>query len=155
MNSRTCIHNISISWSIVYCMCMCCRMYLYSSVFVHVSAPPSGVPCPGAGVFVVSAEPWVRPVGTSPASLLSLPRFHTHPILCTSASPLSMGRWRVVNTAVEKLTHTCVRVIRSWGKKNVRVIVCMCVYVFAVCASLCGFFSPIDSCFFFRAAVFY
>lgn len=89
-------------------------IYLYSCVYV--SAPPARVPCPCAEVFVVSAEPWVRPVGTSPASLLSLPRFHTHPILCTSSSPPVMGRWCVVNTAVEKLTHTCVRVVRPWEK---------------------------------------
>lgn len=43
-----------------------------------------------------------------------LPRFHTHPILCESASPLVMGRWGAVNIAVENVARTCVRVNRPW-----------------------------------------
>lgn len=87
------------------CVHVCRPMCLPSSVFVHVSDPPTGVPCPGAGVFVVSAEPWVRPVGTGPASLLCLPRFRTHPILCAVRSALPMRRWRVCGVERGGKTH--------------------------------------------------
>lgn len=104
-------------------------LYIYMHMFFsHVSAPPTGVPCPDSEVFVVRTEPWVRPVGTSPASLLSLPRFHAHPILCTSVSPLVMGRCCVVNTTVEKLTHACVRVTEPWEKGSACVLRIYCMF---------------------------
>lgn len=52
----------------------------------------------------------------------------SHPV-CLDLTPVD-GRWRVVNTAMKKLTHTCVRVIRPWEKgmcMHVCILVCMCV----------------------------
>lgn len=79
------IHNLIYVYIYICCMC------LYSCVIVHVSDPLDGVPWPSAEVFVVNPVQWARPVGTCPASLLCLPRFHTHPILCAFTSPLLMG----------------------------------------------------------------
>ncbi len=122
---------------IVHCLCICVRfcdctcvavcICIHVCLFMCLLHPPGCHALVRGSLSVVSAEPWVRPVGTSPASLLSLPRFHTRPILCTSASPVLMGRWRVVNTAVEKLTNTCVKVIRPWEKE--RACDCVCIYV--------------------------
>lgn len=79
------VHNLIYVYIYICCVCVS------PCVIVHVSDPPNGVPCPGAGVFVMNPVQWARPVGTCPASLLCLPRFHTHPILCASTSPLLMG----------------------------------------------------------------
>ena len=143
------------------CVCMCAHVLSYVFVFKCVCACVSstlrgamprcwGLCCKrGAVSQACGNEPSFSPL--SPTLSHS-----SHPVyLCLTPvdGEVACSEHRRGKTH----THMCEGHQSLRKKKNVRVIVCMCVYVFAsACAFLCGFFSPVDSCFFFfLATVFY
>lgn len=155
MNSQTCKHNISISWCIFYCLCkcMCVHVLLYVFVFKCVCACVSSTlrgAMPRCWGLCCKRGAVSQACGNKPSfSPLSPTLSHSsHPVyLCFT--PVNGDVACSEHRRGKTHTHMCKghQILRK--KKNVRVIVCMCVYVFAsVCASLCGFFPLLTTVFF-------